>query len=120
MTKEIPALQMLTMSEEESRERAVLLEQAIRTRTPGMDLRVEKTHSRPGGGAFPQVLLPGFCVSVTIDGISVDKLEQRMRQSSPPVIGRIEQERYILDPRTLFPGQENIIATTIENILQGL
>ncbi len=118
--KEIPALYMLTMPAEETRDRADLLAHAIRAKVPDIDLRVEQTASRPGGGAFPQVLLSGFCVSISIDGTSVDDLERRMRQSSPPVIGRIERERYILDPRTLFPGQEQMIATTIENILQGL
>ncbi len=124
--KELPALRMLTMSSEETRERAKSLAGELgkikEQKRPEsfLDLAVSQTFSRPGGGSFPDLVLPGFCVSMRIPGISVSELDQQMRKSSPAVIGRIEEDRYIMDPRTLDTGQETIIAKTIEDILRSL
>ncbi len=123
---ELPALKMLTMSSEETLERANILAGEIqKIKDQGADgifteLSVAQTWSRPGGGSFPDLLLPGFCVSMRIQKMSVSELDQKMRKSSPAVIGRIEEDRYIMDPRTLNTGQEKVIAKTIETILRNL
>ncbi|MBT6337979.1 MAG: hypothetical protein HOJ48_01640, partial [Desulfobacula sp.] len=43
--------------------------------------------------------------------------EMRMRLSTPPIIGRIEDNKYILDPRTIQDGQETVISSTLAKIL---
>jgi L-seryl-tRNA(Ser) seleniumtransferase len=75
-------------------------------------------NSRPGGGSFPDLELPTRCVTLMPAGLSVAALERRMRLSSPAVIARIESNRYIMDPRTLLPGQETLIASTLDTILR--
>ncbi len=120
---------MLTMSSEETRKRADSLAREIekiqkiqegtKPAAP-LDISVLQSCSRPGGGSFPDLLLPGFCVGLRIPGMSVSELEQKMRKATPAVIGRIEDGRYIMDPRTLETSQEKIIAKTIEEILRSL
>jgi len=57
--------------------------------------------SRAGGGALPDQDLPGYGVAVEPAGMSVSELETRLRRLALPVIGRIEDDRLILDLRTV-------------------
>ena len=91
--REIPVLAMLTAGEEELAERAQRLAALI----PGAE--VVASTARVGGGALPLLELPGPVVAVGADGM--DALAARLRAGVPPVIGRIEAGRLLLDPRTL-------------------
>jgi L-seryl-tRNA(Ser) seleniumtransferase len=91
--REIPVLAMLTRSDGELSERAA----ALATLIPGAE--VVPSTARVGGGALPLLELPGPVVAV--GGAGADALAARLREGDPPVIGRIEAGRLLLDPRTL-------------------
>lgn len=57
--------------------------------------------SRVGGGAFPQRDLPTTLVCLKPLGISANRLKEALLQTDPPVIGRLEDEFFCLDPRTI-------------------
>jgi L-seryl-tRNA(Ser) seleniumtransferase len=57
--------------------------------------------SRIGGGSLPQLELPSHGVAVTFHEGSPQRAESFMRRHVPPIIGRIEKERFIMDVRTL-------------------
>jgi len=117
-TREIPTLRMLTMSHEQTCKKADALQKQI-SRAINSEARVDLADldSRPGGGSFPELKLPTRCVTIAPSNMSVAKLERSLRLSSPPIIGRIEGDRYILDPRTIQTGQEEILLKTLEKIL---
>jgi len=130
--REIPTLRMLTMSYEQTCKKAAALQKRIKealniptsvqttdTPTTGTNTRVELAdlESRPGGGSFPELRLPTQCVTISPENMSVAQLERSLRLSSPPIIGRIEGDRYILDPRTIQTGQDEIISITLEKVL---
>jgi L-seryl-tRNA(Ser) seleniumtransferase len=105
---EIPVLAMLRAGEPEVRERAERLAAAIRDgATHGgaapapVTVEVIASTARVGGGALPLLELPGPVVAVTAAGVSPDELAARLRLGDPPVAGRIEGDRLLLDPRTL-------------------
>jgi L-seryl-tRNA(Ser) seleniumtransferase len=91
---EIPVLAMLTATEEALAARARRLADAI-----GPAAEIVEATARVGGGALPLLELPGPAVALTVD--SADALALRLRLSDPPVVGRIEAGRLLLDPRTL-------------------
>ena len=91
--REIPVLAMLSAGEAELAERAARLAALI----PGAE--VVPSTARVGGGALPLLELPGPAVAV--GGGGADALAARLRAGEPPVIGRIEAGRLLLDPRTL-------------------
>ena len=116
--KKIPTLRMLTMSFEETCLRAAALEKSIRDACgPLGGIASEDLESRPGGGSFPALRLPTRCVTLKPDNMSVAALERRMRLSCPAIIARIENDRYVMDPRTLQPGQETVISSTLKTVL---
>lgn len=93
---EIPALSMLRADEGELEARAAAIADAI-----GEGATVERAAARPGGGTLPLVELEGPVCMVDPGTFGADALAARLRDASPPVIGRIAEGRLILDPRCL-------------------
>ena len=69
--------------------------------------------ARVGGGALPLLELPGPAVAVSVPGVSPDDLAARLRAADPPVIGRIEDGRLLLDPRMLTDDELPLIARAL-------
>ncbi|MDI7253281.1 MAG: L-seryl-tRNA(Sec) selenium transferase, partial [Actinomycetota bacterium] len=57
--------------------------------------------SRAGGGSLPMEDLPTWVVAVDSSRMKVNRLEENLRRCDPPVIGRIKEDRLLLDVRTL-------------------
>ena len=74
--------------------------------------------SRVGGGALPLQQLPTKCVGVTIEGLSASRIEQIMRKATPPVIGRIEEDLFLMDVRTIQDEEIPMIASAFKKILK--
>jgi len=68
--------------------------------------------SMVGGGSLPDQTLSTFVVTIKPE-ISLEAFSSRLRVSTPPVIGRIEDERFVLDLRTVFPEQEEVLLQQI-------
>lgn len=114
----IPTLNMLTRSYETICRQAELLMDQIKEKIgTKAQIGFADLSSRPGGGSFPELTLPTRCVVIKPETMSVSRLEKQMRQNTPAIIGRIEDDQYVLDPRTILKGQELIIAETLETIL---
>jgi L-seryl-tRNA(Ser) seleniumtransferase len=104
--REIPVLAMLTAGEEPLRARAERLAAAI-----GPAAVIVSAMARVGGGALPLLELPGPAVSV--GGAAPDDLAARLRAADPPVVGRIEDDRLLLDPRTLADDEIPLVARAL-------
>ena len=44
---------------------------------------------------------------------------RRLREAVPPVIARIEDDRVILDPRTVTPDDEEALLTALREAFSG-
>ena len=107
--REIPVLAMLTAAEPTLRERAERLAEGIGD--------VVDSTAKVGGGALPLLELPGPVVAVR--GGSPDALAARLRAGDPPVVGRIEGGRLLLDPRTLADDEIELAASAVRAALAG-
>jgi L-seryl-tRNA(Ser) seleniumtransferase len=65
--------------------------------------------SQPGSGSSPDVYLPTPVVRVTSAPWSAEELASRLRHGEPPVFARIHEGRLLLDPRTLLPGDAELL-----------
>jgi len=117
--RQIPTLRMLTMDLNELANRADRLADEL---SAIGDSRLEisrlERSSKAGGGAMPLLELPSKCLGIKVQGMSANKLEKNMRLNSPPIIGRIEDDRFIMDPRTLLEADLPIIRTAFEKLLE--
>jgi L-seryl-tRNA(Ser) seleniumtransferase len=119
---EIPALRMIRMSVQEIKRRA---ENFLRELTPELPLgevEVEITDgsSLAGGGSTPTQSLPTKLIRIASARYSASQLEQRLRRAPAgiSVIARVEEDRLILDLRTVFPEQEPALLKTLAAILR--
>ncbi|WP_319526400.1 L-seryl-tRNA(Sec) selenium transferase [uncultured Desulfosarcina sp.] len=116
--EQIPTLAMLTMPLKAIEARAAELKSRLDALSQaGLAVELMEAASRAGGGSLPLLNLPSCCVGVQIDGMSANGIERWMRNGTPPVIGRIENDRFIMDPRTLQEEELEIIEKAFERML---
>lgn len=62
-----------------------------------------------GGGSLPGETFPSWAVSVEVAGMSCDELARRLRLGEVPIVGRIEDDRLLLDLRTVPPASDALV-----------
>ena len=115
---QIPTLRMLTLPLSVIHGRAAELKSRLE-RLAGEGLKVELLDfsSKAGGGSLPMLDLPSRCLGVAVEGTSANAVERWMRNNTPPIIGRIENDRFIMDPRTLQEEELDIIEQAFADML---
>ena len=79
----------------------------------GVEAQVVNGRSTVGGGSLPGTSLPTKCVAITVD--DCDEYARRLRDGETAVIGRIQDNQYLIDPRTILPGQVDILLQSLVN-----
>ncbi|MFZ5644389.1 MAG: L-seryl-tRNA(Sec) selenium transferase [Bacillota bacterium] len=114
----IPSLRMISADGKILKNRAEvlksLLEEAAGKRAR---VEIEKGTSAVGGGAMPTAELPSWLVSVMPLEISVAELSVRLREGDPAVMGRIQDDRLMLDPRTILKDEDIILAGALASAI---
>jgi len=119
--QDIPVRQMLSVSVEDLKARALAVVSAL----SNLPLRIEIGAGRgqAGGGSLPRTTLPSVTIDIFADANGARALEtlaRRLRVGSPSVVGYIEDDRLKFDLRTVFPHQDQALAMAIRAaILQG-
>jgi L-seryl-tRNA(Ser) seleniumtransferase len=118
---EIPAMRMIRMTPQEIKRRAENFIRELRPELPLDEVEIEIADgvSLAGGGSTPAQSLPTKIIRIASARYSAAKLEQRLRRapSGISVIARVEEERLILDLRTVFPEQEPLLVKTLAAVL---
>ena len=96
--RNIPVLEMLTADDATLRARADRLAQGVGEVVEGV--------AKVGGGALPLLELPGPVVAVQGHP---EELAARLRANDPPIVGRIQDGRLLLDPRTLADDEIDLV-----------
>ena len=108
-TREIPVWRMISMSPQQARVRAEAWREAL-----GRG-EVAASESTVGGGSLPDESLPTFVLSLKVK--SPDKFLKRLREANPPVIARTENDKILLDPRTVLDEQEKQLITNLQLLI---
>ncbi len=100
--REIPTLAMLSTTPALIRTRAQRLLRRIKAKVNDYaKLSLLATESRVGGGSLPEYGLPTWALTILPLTMTVNTLEKSLRSLDTPVIGRIEDEHFLLDLRTV-------------------
>jgi L-seryl-tRNA(Ser) seleniumtransferase len=117
--EEIPVLRMLGVKLEDLFKRAESLADQIKT-IPGIkNVNVEEEEAFVGGGSLPDQKMKSVVVAIRAHDISVAELAHRLRTGHPAVLGRIQQDRLILDLRTVFPEEEEGLFKAMQDAVAG-
>ncbi len=112
----IPTLRMMRITEEELQHRAE--EIAGRLRGGSLEIAIVESRSVLGGGSAPGATLPTRALAVRSPRISADELAKRLRQYEMPIVARVEDDRLLLDLRTVEPAQDATIIAALLHIYE--
>lgn len=85
-------------------------------RAGGFKASIVDGRSAIGGGSLPGATLPSSWVAVHVP--SPDEFAKQLRQGTPPIVARIEDDQLILDPRTVLREQENALLAALVDTVQ--
>src|SRR5438093_496296 len=118
---EIPAMRMIRMTTHELKRRAENFSRELRPELPldEVEIEIADGSSLPGGGSTPSHSLPTKIIRIASARYSATKLEQRLRRAPAgvSVVARVEDEKLILDLRTVFREQEPLLIKTLSAAL---
>jgi len=125
---DVPAVRMLRTPTEDLEARAKDLAERLASllgsgaspecAEAAVSIEVVPVSSQVGGGAAPGRDLASFGLAIEAP-TSPDDLMTRLRNSDPPVIGRIIDDRVVLDVRTVLPDEDEALAASVTAALDG-
>jgi L-seryl-tRNA(Ser) seleniumtransferase len=112
--QEVPVVRMIALSLLEIKRRAQSFARKLRSRLPeGSRVYLLNGDSVVGGGSCPECLLPTKLIALESDSVRPATIESRLRLQNPAVIIRIEDDRALIDLRTVFPAQEALLIEAV-------
>jgi L-seryl-tRNA(Ser) seleniumtransferase len=119
---EIPVLRMIRAGVTEIQRRSEEFLRELRAEVPQdeVELEIADGHSLAGGGSTPTQTLATKLICIASARYSAAQLEQRLRRAPAgiSVVARVENDRLVLDLRTVFPDQEPLLAKTLAAALR--
>ncbi len=103
---ELPLWQMAHASVDTLRERAASW---LQTLGPGLEGSLAPSQSTMGGGSLPEETLPTCALFLSSSHMGCEALSKHFRSQEIPLITRIEEDRVVLDPRSVLPEQDGMV-----------
>jgi L-seryl-tRNA(Ser) seleniumtransferase len=108
----IPTLRMMRLPKREIERRSHNL--AERLHSSEVLVEIMDGDSLIGGGSAPSAVLPTRLLAISIRNVSADELAERLRSGDPAIVARVEQGRVLLDLRTVFPEQDDLVLKALQ------
>ena len=118
--KNIPILNMITISEEELKLKAEnIKDKLIKViNKKEINIDIEEVKDQVGGGTAPDVYLNGWAVTLFIKDFAAEKIERKLRELDVPIIARVAHDKIYFDVRTILNDDIDIIIDEVKNIVQ--
>jgi len=117
--KEIPVLKMLTEDNKDIRKRAEKLYNRLISSLPdSFFISMEDDYSEVGGGSMPMHRMPTTVISLYSDRFTVNQLEKKLRSNEIPIITRINKDKVLIDIRTIWEDEFNVIEEALIRALK--
>lgn len=110
----VPVTRMISLPVEAIAARAAAL--GDRLRTAGFGVELVDGFSTIGGGSAPGSKLPTRLVAIERPGLSAASLLAGLRRLPTPVIARIDNDRVVLDLRTVLDEQDVLLAELLATL----
>jgi L-seryl-tRNA(Ser) seleniumtransferase len=115
--KAIPTLRMICEPYRSLKKKAERLIKLIgKLETGNFSFELVDGNSRPGGGALPLSELPSRLLCLVPGKMSSHSMEVWLRSYDPPVIARVENERVLLDVRTIQGRELKMVAQAVKDM----
>lgn len=114
-TPDIPVLNFLSMPLENLRARAEAM--VAQLADLPAEISIVETTSQTGGGTMPKAEFPSIALQITPREMGLEKLAGRLRAGDPAVVGYLQEDRFHLNVRTVFPDQDARLTRAIREAL---
>lgn len=114
--RSIPLLQLLATSAENLKGRAERLADRLAPLSPAVKAETLSDTTFIGGGSLPGHEVPTWCVALSPFAISTHQLADRLRRQTPAIVARVAQDRVLLDLRSVFPRQDQLLLSAVEAV----
>jgi L-seryl-tRNA(Ser) seleniumtransferase len=115
---EIPIVRMMSVTAEDLKKRTARFRRRLAPRLPDcVRTALSGGFSVIGGGSCPDCHLPATLLAIESESPSPNTIESRLRLGEQPIIVRLEEDRVMVDLRTVFPEQEPLL---IEGIIKAV
>ncbi|MFH0991570.1 MAG: L-seryl-tRNA(Sec) selenium transferase [bacterium] len=121
LLKRHPVMKMLTMPQEEIKRRCTRLKQKLaRVIGEQATMSVQQDSSEVGSGSLAAMNLPTWVLSLEFHTLSADLLAKKLRQCTIPIIGRIKENKFLLDGRTIRDDEFELIMQSFRELATTL
>ena len=114
----IPVLKMINKNAEDVRMDAEKLAGKLKEMSEFIEISIEECLSQVGGGSLPLERIKSYSVSVKPKTMSCAYFERKLRNAEVPIIGRVVNDTFHIDLRTVLDGEDQIIYDEIKNIFE--
>ena len=114
----IPVLRMLAMTRDEIESRASRFVGLLKI-DGELEVEILRGHSVVGGGAAPGISSETVLISIRSPRVSASDIERLLREAETPVIGRIEDDRVLIDLRTVDESEEEVLLRILGSVLES-
>ena len=112
----IPLLALLATSEENLKNRCQRIVPQVAATAAVSEATAVQDVTFLGGGSVPAQRIGTWCVALKPASGKVDELAQSLRRGTPSVFGRVNQDRLLLDLRSVPPSQDTLMIEAISNL----
>lgn len=114
---EVPTLKMLRRDMTEITRQAKQLACQLGNNVANAEVTTMPGFSQMGSGSLPAQDLATTLVAVRSEKISAESLAKQLRQYRTPIFARIQNDRVLINPRTLLDGDDKIIVNALSEVL---
>lgn len=115
--KNVPVMNMINKSIDEIQVEAESLYNKLYDSIGHLcEINIEDCESQIGGGSLPTEKLKSKCITIKPNNITTSSLEKALRHVETPIIGRVVNDKFLLDLRTVFHSEIETVYETLKEV----
>lgn len=112
----IPTLYMILSDKDIHKKRAQRLKRRLQNKVKDFSFSIEEDYSMVGGGSMPEERIPTYVIKAKSSKFSPQELEKKLRSNKVSIIIRVSNDEVIMDVRTIFDKDFDIIVDAFEKL----
>jgi len=114
---DIPTLKMISLPKEEMRRRSENFIHELQWPDSIFEFSIIESTSAIGGGSAPGEQIEGVAIKIRSGKVSEKQIEKALRENEIPIIARISDKSVLIDLRTVFDDEMEMLSKGIKNSL---
>lgn len=112
--KEIPTLNMISITKEQLKEKVIKLKSKLDSIEGDYNFSINESTSFVGGGSMPGEEITSYVIEIASKSLDANEIEKSLREYETPIISRINKGKVLLDVRTIKEDEYETILKALE------